>query len=450
MKTVMRMLCGVGALAAIVACARGHREGATRPPSTGQFPPLQSQRSEEKAGDGGETALPKKATLEPSVAAAVATFGSKLVKELGAKGGNVAVSPLGLHMALSMVLSGATGASQLELGELLGVPSSPEALIEAYARTLTAAKDSKGIHIKARLDLADALRPGDAWVSDLERGFGAPLVLNNFEKEASEATRRIDAWFNNETGGRIPELFGKKELNEGTRLVASSAVVFERNWANRFRVIDTVVHPFVLADGSQVVVPTLRGERVRMGFTRVAQADATSDFPAVGVGVTGPYWAALPFEGEEFVLLVGLPRSTALLPELEHDLESPGVASILAKLEYQNVEVLLPKVDWLTPSLELDGVLLALGFRNMYADLTLGRAGLPSNTVLSRALQRVRVSWDEEGAEFAAASSVSGAVGIGATAAAPLAFDHPFVFALVHNSTGLVLVQGRVMSPLKY
>jgi len=351
-------------------------------------------------------------------------------------------------MSLSMVLSGATGQSQAELGQFLGVPSEPRALVEAYA-SLAQVRESKGFHVASRLDLALGAHPDGAWVEDLKRGFGAEVALNDFEKEAREATARIDAWFRKETGGRIPELFGHESLTNDTELVASSAIVFEEKWANRFRVVDTTDQAFTLVNGSTVSVPTLRGEKVRVGVAWGPRTEA-GEAPMRSVGQDGPYWAAMPFEGGEFVLLLGLPRSTTSLPELEAELVNPGVASLLSSMQYSEREVRLPEVDWLTPSTDFNSVLMALGLRKAYAGLSLGRANLPGDCVLSRVLQRVRVRWNEEGAEFAAASSVVVGESVGAIVVKPLAFDHPFAFALVHRSTGMILVQGRVMNPLKY
>jgi serine protease inhibitor len=68
---------------------------------------------------------------------------------------------------------------------------------------------------------------------------------------------------------------------------------------------------------------------------------------------------------------------------------------------------------------------------------------------VSGVYQRVAVRWDEKGADLAAATSVSG-VGISLVTVKPIAFDHPFVFAVVERETGLILFQGRVADPRNF
>lgn len=146
------------------------------------------------------------------------------------------------------------------------------------------------------------------------------------------------------------------------------------------------------------------------------------------------------------MLLLGLPASTEGLPLLEAQLAEIGVLPLTRRLMKSNLELCLPKLDWLRPPEDLTAALIQAFGKELLTGLDLSAGGLPSAFGINTAVQRVALRWDERGADMAVATSV-GSVGIGLGQAKPIVFDRPFVFALIHAKTGTLLLQGRVMSP---
>lgn len=358
---------------------------------------------------------------------------------------NLAFSPLGIHAILSVLASGAGEPSQRAFAELLGA-SLDESWATSYQQLLTQLAQHEGISLQTRLDVAREQQPDPVWVTTLERDFQTAFASQDFMNDARGATVRIDAWFRETTKGRIPSVYHPLVLPRTSALVASSSLTFARDWSHRFSLLETAPRLFVLASGEKVSVPMMRAEKMRAWVGRVdAQAEAVSP----GVGVAGPLFVALPFVGDETFLLLGLPVSTQDLPHLEQQLSDPGVPEILARMDFGEHEILLPKIDWLTPSFSLSQALSQLEGGQVLSQLDLSRAGLSGPFNLSSLVQRVAVRWDEKGADLVAATS-GAAVGIGLATVKPIALDHPFVFAVVQRQTGLILFQGRVLDPRSF
>ncbi len=69
-------------------------------------------------------------------------------------------------------------------------------------------------------------------------------------------------------------------------------------------------------------------------------------------------------------------------------------------------------------------------------------AGFGKGTLLTRVIQRASIEVDEEGAEAAAATAVTGMRALERDNALHMVVDKPFVFALRDRATGLILVAG--------
>jgi serine protease inhibitor len=219
-----------------------------------------------------------------------------------------------------------------------------------------------------RLDCAQELPVDPAWIGSLSTNFQAHFERQDFVSDARGATERIDAWFEKETRGRVPNLYGHNVLPKTSTLVASSILTFRKDWAEKFSLFETESRPFILEGGQSVSVPTMRAKRLPISTTRVRDAGADG---SRGAGLPGPLWVALPFDGESTYLLLGLPATTGELPAMEQQLSDPGVHAIFNQMGAGQPEVFLPKIDWLTPTFSLTSPIQKLPGGHELAELDL-------------------------------------------------------------------------------
>jgi serpin B len=139
---------------------------------------------------------------------------------------------------------------------------------------------------------------------------------------------------------------------------------------------------------------------------------------------------------------------------LESGLTAPRLEAIVKALAPAQVSVALPKFELNPASIALREELTALGmgvaFDRAQADFT-GIANPPDpreRLAIGNVFHKAFVRVDEKGTEAAAATAVV-MLAEGAAMARPVPFkaDHPFLFFIRHNASGLVIFMGRVADP---
>ncbi len=202
-------------------------------------------------------------------------------------------------------------------------------------------------------------------------------------------------------------------------------------WRDQFNANLTSQDDFVLDSGDTVEVPMMY-QKSRFDY---AQNDLLQIL-------------SMPYKGDRLSMLVLLPRND--LGSLEESLTLEELSSWQEEMQNEEVYVYMPKFKLeaeydLSPQIKELGVELA--FDPDYADLS-GIADVkPNNLYVGFATHKAFVDVNEEGTEAAAAT----AIGVEETSAPadPTVFraDHPFVFLIQDNETGLVLFMGRVSDP---
>jgi len=100
----------------------------------------------------------------------------------------------------------------------------------------------------------DGLAFQDDFLATLEQYYGAGLRLVDFIHAAEQARQEINAWVEDQTGGRIKDIIPEGVLDEMTRLVLANAVYFNASWLYPFYEDATHDDTFTRLDGSTVTV----------------------------------------------------------------------------------------------------------------------------------------------------------------------------------------------------
>ena len=392
----------------------------------------------------------KPAAAQREIAMSSNRFAWDLYAKLAEKKGNLFFSPSSVHTALAMTCAGADGNTLTEMAETLrlprevkptgadgqatkpvDVPWSQERVHKAYGGLLAQLKP--GWRAGYELHVANALwgQKGYPWQKEFlattRENYGAGLREVDFVRQTEAARRTINRWIEEQTRGKIKNLLAGGTLTPLTRLVLTNAIYFKGDWASKFKKEYTQDSPFKLSAGKSVKAPMMN-QTGKFGYAE------TKDLQVL----------RMPYVGKDLSMVIFLPKKLDGLADVEKLLRKTGPDALLESLERQELDVFLPKFK-MTSMFDLSKALPAMGMKDAFtekADFSRmdGRRGMFISAVVHKAF----VDVNEEGTEAAAATGVMIAWG-----SAPHVFraDHPFLFIIRHDKTGVVLFMGRVVNP---
>ena len=274
----------------------------------------------------------------------------------------------------------------------------------------------------------DALKPYRVGVEALD-----------FQASPDAAKDRINDWVGEQTKNKdgepmIPELL--KELTSDTKLVLTNAIYFRGEWDTQFDEADTVKADFTRADGSAVEVDMMNLRDTTLLMGRLP---------------SGAQVASIPYKANGADLVVILPAENTAASMAAAEAELGDVPTALRTgFKRSGVNLAFPKFE-VEDEFQLADALQAMGitdaFNSGLADLT-GIAEDPNgqNLYISKVVHKAKATFNEEGAEAAAATAVV-VVTESMIISTPFQVNRPFVFQIRDTKTGAVLFMGRIMDP---
>jgi serpin B len=342
-----------------------------------------------------------------------------------------------------MVWGGARGETAAEMARVLRFSGPPETVMKASGALAASLQDpSRPIvfRIANRLFGEKTYRFEPAYLDATKAAFGAALEPVDFRRATEPARVLINGWVEEKTEKRIRDLVPRNGVNSETRLVLVNAIYFLGDWQEPFKKESTAPQPFSLSASESKDVPTMHEvEHFR--------------FAAQG----GLKAVELPYKGGQMSMLVLLPDAVDGLAALEGSLSADRLEAIVKSLAPARVYVSLPKfVIDPAGSLGLGDVLQGLGMKAAFssgrADFT-GMANPPSpadRLYLSQVFHKAFVKVDEKGTEAAAATAVvMERAGAMPQKTEEFKADHPFLFFIRDNASGMILFMGRVADPVE-
>ena len=353
--------------------------------------------------------------------------------------GNLIYSPTSIELAFSMVYAGARGETESQMAEVLGFLPQEEqhpaanALDQHLAALGQDATPGMEQGEPFQLNIANAIwgQEGytflDAFLETLAAHYGAGLRIADFATAAEDARQEINAWIEDRTEGRIEEAVPEGAIDEATRLVLANAIYFSAGWLFPFDESNTADGAFTLLDGSQVTVPMMRQDAVRMPY-------------ADGDG----YQAALiPYTGQSVDMLVILPEA-GRFEEIEANLSPVLFDELRAEAETHDVALAMPQFDF-ESQLDLTTILPEMGMPDPFGPADFSGITGTADLFIATALHHATIAVDEKGTEAAAVTVIG--MEESAMPRAEITLDRPFIFAIVERETGAVLFMGRVVNP---
>lgn len=364
-----------------------------------------------------------------------ATFGFNLLAREAARkpNENVLVSPVSVSVALGMTANGARGATLEALikGLALNGPTDQFATHNADYQTLLG--ELKGSKLGVTLNIANAIwaRDGVEFSPDFLAAcwnrFKATVNVEDFTDQAT--LDNINNWCADKTNKKITSILEAIDPNNVMYLL--NAVYFKGTWTEQFDKNDTTdgdfhtpggtkKHPLMFRTGDMLHARTVNYEAVALPF---------------GTEKRIHLYVFLPADGKTPLDIVNGFDETTFNAALGDFYESEGVLKLPRfKVEYGN---------------QLNESLKALGMEPAFkrtADFS-GMGGDLDGLHITDVQHKTFASFDEEGGEAAAVTSVG--MGFECVAVPPwqLVVDKPFVAVLADKTTGAVLFNGVVYNP---
>jgi serine protease inhibitor len=367
-------------------------------------------------------------------------FGLKLFHQiLSAEepGENVFISPLSVHLALSMAWNGADADTRDQMMEVLGFPDiSDEEINKAISKLIA---DLLSVDEKVETGIANSIWYRDGFsvkpgFLDVNREYFNAMVSSlDFDDPGSRDI--INAWVAEQTRERIMEIIDRIDPDHVMFLI--NAIYFKGIWSTEFVKENTREREFHLHDGSAAQVMTMETE----GEFAYARRD-------------GYRVAELPYGRGNYSMLVFLPDEETGVDGML-DLLTPEEWNLLPEtLNRQTVNVRLPKFTFEYEN-ELNISLQTLGMTDAFMPYGANfdrLAELPPglNIYISRVKHKSFVEVNEEGTEAAAVTSVE----IRVTSVGPdvpevtwFHVDRPFMIAIREKYTNSIIFIGRITAP---
>lgn len=369
-------------------------------------------------------------------------FALDLYRTLKEQPGNLFVSPYGISTALGMVLAGAHRQTEQEIAAALHL-SLAQSDFHHNGGVLRQRLSELQRRGRIRLTVANSIwcQKGDPFTDSflaLMRGpYQATAERVDFRNDTESASRRINQWIQRNTGNLFKDVITPDQFDHQTSIVLCNAIYFKGRWASQFKRGATKPAPFYVTKEQSVTVPMMH-QKADFKMAYVVEDDFTLRL------------LELPYYGQDLSMVVILPEAVDGLGELERRLESDRLRAWLAELDHSPARetlVWLPRFKT-SKTLDLVPLLRVLGVTTAFDPLNADLSGIDgiNNLYLSSARQQAFVEVDEEGTKAAAVTLFKGK---SKSASNQLNANHPFLFFIRENSTGIILFLGRVVDPTR-
>ncbi|KAL8058865.1 hypothetical protein ABFX02_03G049100 [Erythranthe guttata] len=366
-----------------------------------------------------------------------------------AKDKNLVISPLSINVVLGMVAAGSNGPTRDQILGFLKSKSIEE--INSFSSKLATHVFADGEPLGGpRLSTANgvwidqSLRLKPAFKETVENSYKAASNHVDFQTKADEVREEVNAWAEKETNGLIKDLLQPGSVDAFTRLIFANAVYFKGVWMQEFKASSTRDHNFFLLNGSSVKAP----------FMKSWEDQYISEFDGFKV-LRLPYKQGKDYT-RTFSMYFFLPDAKDGLVDL---LEKAGSESGFIKnhIPDELVEVdkfRIPKFK-IGFSFGAGEVIKALGvvlpFREgnltEMVDSDIDGKELRVSGIIHKAFIEV----NERGTEAAAATAIDYEGCCGPSECKKIydfVADHPFMFVIREDTSGVVLFVGQLLDPL--
>ncbi|GBG91360.1 hypothetical protein CBR_g52247 [Chara braunii] len=369
---------------------------------------------------------------------------------------NVALSPMSIALALAVVSGGSAGNTLTEILNVLRLPTNLAAAHSSLAflrrnllggPTSASTSDSAAVKVQIATGLwvTDQL-PLKKEYEDHVAMYEGRVVPADFVRAASQVREEINQWVSNQTSGKIQEAVPEGLLCKTSVFLLVNALYFKGSWQEVFPKQYTAPGNFMIpAKGGgleTVSVPMMWNE----GMYRIGKQNG---FRILRL----PYQVGGAEDRRQLAMYIFLPDEVDGLAKMEGSLTAELLEESFENMSDSYLDkLLLPKFK-VASGLNLNQPLKDIGMKSTFDSQVSDFIKLfdcqCGGICISNVLHNARVEVDEEGTVAAAATVVEAQMGCSMFRPPPKEFivDHPFLFMIREDTSGMTLFLGRVVDP---
>lgn len=353
---------------------------------------------------------------------------------------NIFISPLSIHLLLTLLLNGANGETKQQLAQGLALDTTAQQqmnadlpLFQRYLSSMTA----RGVFLRIANSLW--IQPNYTFKPTFtvlaKQSYSADLF--NLDFALPTAANTMNRWVRERTGNRIKDLIAQSDLPE-TISILINTLYFKAPWKFYFNLKDTKPHPFRLLDGSQKMHPLMF-----IGKDRFSHTGYIND------KINKVQIVRLPYSSSSLSMLLFLPYSESSLNKLMSNMNDTYWQKLLASRMVSNSgDLYLPKFQFQYTK-KLKPHLQQLGITNIFSDKADFSNMLNINTSISKIEHKTFISVSELGTEAAAAVYAQALASADEEGPFEMKADRPFFFVIYDGLTKAILFMGTVVDPVE-
>ncbi|MBX7156844.1 MAG: serpin family protein [Verrucomicrobiae bacterium] len=253
----------------------------------------------------------------------------------------------------------------------------------------------------------------------------------DFRNETEKVRNGINQWVGKRTKEKIRDLLSSGSVKPITELVIANAIYFLGKWHDPFDV-QSIKEPFYCADGKEVMA-TYFADKRRMLYAEKEDIQVVQ----------------LDYEGEQFSMLIFLPKDRTGLSDWERQLSVDRLEDLLKALSSEIVHFRMPRFKQEFKVLANDH-LQRMGLKLAFTDNADFSAMAKKPLKISDVIHQAFIEVNEKGTEAAAATAMTLEIATARFNSEPIKFfhaEHPFLFAIREKKTGQFFFMGRCMTP---
>ncbi|CAE6011798.1 unnamed protein product [Arabidopsis arenosa] len=356
---------------------------------------------------------------------------AKHVIATAGKESNVVFSPASINVVLSFIAANSSDTIKDQILDLLDASSTDElnAVASHILSVILVDGSEKGgpvISAANGIWLDKSLSVEPSFKELLKNSYKAAFNSVDFRTKASQVSEEVNVWVEKQTNGLITKILSPNYVPALTDVIFANALYFNGRWQDKFDASLTKEDYFHRLDGSMVRVSFMTNEE-DLWMWRIYVFDGFKQLKL-------HYQSGTDRDDHRyFSMEIYLPDEKDGLDAMLESLDSdPGILSGDTSGDWSSIGKLkVPKFSFSTDF-----------------EVTEALKGLGLELTAQKIFHKSRVEVDEEGTTAVAATVVGGIGGCGpAKSKHDFVADHPFLFLVKENMSGLVLFLGQVLDP---
>ena len=336
--------------------------------------------------------------------------------------GNLSVSPVSAAMCMALLANSGDDALTSAISAMLGFNDleTLNSTCNKLMRFLPSEKNGAKLMLANSVWYNNYFTARDEFIKSMGDTYFAEV--NGIDLTDQSSVETVNNWCSTKTGGLIPHVL--ENIDPGCLAVIANAMYFQGEWDVDFD--ENLTRP----KDFHGTVATTEVDMMHSDYSGFYYADSEAEAISIGFNGSTSMWLVLPKDG-----------TTA--EELSKNMTASKWNGLIEKPESRNIHLDVPRFK-IESSAELNDAFSSLGLTCRFSGLDKLGINLPGQFITR---QKTSTEIDEKGATLAAATVTDIYWNISTQPAeedVTLTFDHPFLYLIQNNTTGSILMAGRI------